>query len=91
MLLGATLMTLGGCVVGRQTAFNPADFGGMLRKGSGIVTGRVSVDTPNQGTIHPQFQPIILVPVNAYTTENVQRRFINGENLQTFGQAHSPV
>ncbi len=81
LLLGTALMTLGGCVVGRQTAFNPADFSGMVRKGAGVVTGRVSVDTQNQGTIHPHFQQIVLVPVNAYTAENVQRRFINGENL----------
>ena len=74
-------MTMGGCVAGRQTAFNPADFSGMQRKGTGLVTGRVSVDSSNQGTIHPHYQQIVLVPVNAYTTENVQRRFINGENL----------
>jgi hypothetical protein len=81
-LLGSALLTLGGCTVGRQTAFNPADFSSATRKGSGVVAGRVSVDTQNHGTIHPHFQQIILVPVNPYTTENVQRRFINGENLQ---------
>jgi hypothetical protein len=82
LLLGVAAMMSGGCAVSRQTAFNPADFSGALRKGSGTVTGRVSVDTQNHGPIQPRYQPIILVPVNAYTTENVQRRFINGENLQ---------
>ncbi|WP_131989558.1 hypothetical protein [Chthoniobacter flavus] len=82
LLLGATVWMWSGCVVGRQTAFNPADFGGMTRKGTGVVTGQVSVDTQNHGTIYPHFQQILLVPVNAYTTENVQRRFINGENLR---------
>ncbi len=81
LFLGATLVMSSGCVVSRQTAFNPADFSGMQRRGSGVITGQVSVDTSNAGTIHPHYQPIILVPVNAYTTENVQRRFINGENL----------
>ncbi len=80
--LGVTVIMLGGCTVGRQTAFDPAEFSGMTRKGTGVVTGQVSVDTQNHGTIHPHFQPIFLVPVTAYTTENVQRRFINGENLQ---------
>jgi len=82
LLLGSSLLALGGCVVGRQTPFNPAEFSGALRKGSGVVTGRVSVDTQNVGTIHPHFQPVLLVPVNTYTTENVQRRFVGGENLQ---------
>jgi hypothetical protein len=83
MLLSAMLVTFSGCVVSRQTAFNPADFNSMQRKGSGVISGRVSVDTSNAGTIHPHFQQIILVPVNAYTTENVLRRFINGENLHS--------
>ena len=76
-------MTLSGCVVGRQTPFNPADFSSTLRPGSGVVTGQVSVDSEYHGMIHPHFQPIVLVPVNSYTTENVQRRFINGENLHS--------
>jgi len=82
-LLGSALVLLSGCVVGRKTAFNPTDFSGTMHKGTGVVTGRVSVDTQNQGTIHPHYQQIVLVQVNAYTTENVQRRFINGENLHT--------
>lgn len=81
LLPSIALLTLGGCVVGRQTAFNPADFSGMTRRGSGVVTGQVSVDTQNHGTIYPHFQPVFLLPVNACTTENVQRRFVNGENL----------
>lgn len=82
LLPGACLMMLGGCVVSRQTAFNPAEFSGTTRQGTGVVTGRVSVETQGVGTIHPHSQPILLVPVTTYTTENVQRRFINGENLQ---------
>jgi hypothetical protein len=70
-----------GCVVSRQTPFNPSDFSSGLRVGSGTVTGRIAVDTSNVGTIQPHYQPIILVPVNTYTTENVQRRFVNGKNL----------
>lgn len=63
LLPGACLMMLGGCVVSRQTAFNPAEFSGTTRQGTGVVTGRVSV-----GTIHPHSQPILLVPVTTYTT-----------------------
>ena len=80
-LLLVAALTLGGCAVSRQVAFNPADFSVAQHKGSAVVTGQVSVDTQNHGTLHPHFQPLILVPVNAYTTENVQRRFIGGEKL----------
>ena len=72
LLVGLTFLGFMGCTVGRQVPFNPDEFSGMLRKGSGIVTGRVSVDTQHQGTIHPHFQQIILVPVNAYSAENVR-------------------
>jgi len=80
-LLLVAALALGGCVVSRKVAFNPADFSGIQRKGTGVVSGQVSVDTQSHGTLHPHFQPLILVPVNAYTTENVQRRFIGGEKL----------
>lgn len=89
LLPSIALLTFSGCVVGRQTAFNPADFSGMTRHGSGVITGRVSVETQNHGTIHPHFQPIFLLPVNAYTTENVRRRFIKGENLQAADKRQS--
>jgi hypothetical protein len=80
-LLILAALALGGCAVGRQVAFNPADFSVMQRKGSAVISGQVSVDTQNHGTLHPHFQPIVLVPVNTYSTENVQRRYIGGEKL----------
>ncbi len=83
LLLGGAVLLLGGCAVGRQVAFNPADFRAVSHKGTAVVSGQVSVDTQNNGTLHPHFQPIVLVPVNGYSTENVQRRFLKGERLQS--------
>ena len=87
LLSGAFLIlagfAFGGCAVSRQVPFNPADFSVMSHKGTAVVGGQVSVDTQDHGTIHPHFQQINLVPVNAYTTENVQRRFLKGERLHS--------
>ena len=73
---------LTGCTESRQTQFNEADFIAAAARGSGVVTGEVYLMLGNQKLTADQ-EVVVLVPVNAYTTENVRRRFLGGENLQS--------
>jgi hypothetical protein len=71
-----------GCTETRQTQFNEADFIAASARGSGAVTGQVYLMLGNQKITADQ-EVVVLAPVNAYTTENVRRRFLGGENLSS--------
>jgi hypothetical protein len=47
-----------------------------------VVTGQVYLMLGNQKLTADQ-EVVVLAPVNAYTTENVRRRFLGGENLSS--------
>ena len=73
---------LGSCApeVPQQVAFNEAAFSGYGGSGSGQVTGRVAavIDVERLAP----FTKVTLMPANAYTTEIVQRSYVQQENLQ---------
>jgi hypothetical protein len=64
----------------RQTPFNEADFAKTRGAGSGSITGQGYIVMKND-SIRFLDTSIDLVPVNAYTTEIIQRRLIEGHNL----------
>jgi hypothetical protein len=80
LILFASLLT--GCTESRQTQFNEADFIAASARGSGMVTGEVYLMLGNT-KLTADREVVVLAPVNAYTTENVRRRFLGGENLQS--------
>ena len=87
-LLFAAALALSSCVVARKAPFNESDFQQTSGKGSGTVTGQLTAGLIHVGWTgnHPKTlvgsnEPITLLPVNAYTDETIQRKFINGENL----------
>jgi len=74
---------LTGCAVSRTVPFNEADFTHALKNGTSTVTGQAYVITKDGTTYYADHQVVVLAPVNAYTTENIRRRFVNGENLRS--------
>jgi hypothetical protein len=80
LTLFASLLT--GCTESRQTQFNEADFIAASARGSGVVTGEVYLMLGST-KVTADREVVVLIPVNAYTTENVRRRFLGGENLQS--------
>jgi hypothetical protein len=75
----AVALFLGSCVAEqpRLVAYNEAAFAGYGGSGSGQVTGRVVLgERVAANTI------VSLMPVNAYTTETVQRLYAVRENLR---------
>ncbi len=65
----------------RQVAFNEADFRWAGGTGTGSVVGQGYVKM-NSGKIrYVENTSMALTPVNTYTSESIQRRYINGENL----------
>ena len=80
LIIFASLLT--GCTQSRQTQFNEADFIAASARGSGVVTGQVYLMLGNQ-KLTADREVVVLAPVNAYTTENVRRRFLEGENLSS--------
>ena len=80
LTLFASLLT--GCTESRQTQFNEADFIAASAHGSGVVTGEVYLMLGST-KVTADREVVVLIPVNAYTTENVRRRFLGGENLQS--------
>lgn len=76
-------MALGGCAVSREVPFNPADFARSAAPGSGKVTGQVYAILRNGRSLTADGEPVVVAPVNAYTTENIQRRYIGGEHLRS--------
>jgi hypothetical protein len=80
----AAALFLGACAPEqpRQVAFNEAAFAGYGGSGSGQVTGRtVALIGVTAEKLAP-FTNVNLMPVNAYTTEIVQRSYVRRENLQ---------
>jgi hypothetical protein len=80
LIIFASLLT--GCTESRQTQFNEADFIAAAARGSGVVTGQVYLMLDNQ-KLTADREAVALAPVNAYTTENIRRRYLGGENLQS--------
>jgi hypothetical protein len=80
LILFASLLT--GCTESRQTQFNEADFIAASARGSGVVTREVYLMLGNT-KVTADREVVVLAPVNSYTTENVRRRFLGGENLQS--------
>lgn len=82
MSFAVLFLVLCGCTVSREVSFNEADFVGTSAHGSGVVAGRAYA-IANDKKLDAGDATVVLTPVNAYTTENVRRRFVNGENLQS--------
>jgi hypothetical protein len=82
LLLIIFVSLLTGCTESRQTRFNEADFITAAARGSGVVTGQVYLMLDNQ-KLTADREGVALAPVNAYTTENIRRRYLGGENLQS--------
>ena len=87
-LLAAAAVAFSSCVASRQVSFNEADFARTTGTGSGSVTGHASVTFSWQDWTGPQTttrtadsETVVLLPVNAYTTESIQRKYIAGVNL----------
>lgn len=77
------LLWLAACTASRQVAFNEADFAATAGHGSGTISGRVFAVLDGDRTVGAGHDVVALAPVNAYTAENIQRRFVNGENLRS--------
>ncbi len=64
-----------------KVAFDEKAFTETARSGSGTVTGRAYCTY--RGDEYPANQEYVdLLPVNAYTTESIQRGFLRGQKLQ---------
>ena len=63
--------------------FNEADFVGTSGRGTGVVTGHAYGILNNNKVLDADHEIVVLTPVTPYTTENVRRRFVKGENLQS--------
>ena len=68
-------------IVPRQAPYNEADFARTGGAGSGAVTGQVFITMTNHTTRVGAGVVLVLLPVNAYTTETIQRKYEGGENL----------
>ncbi|HEY4813623.1 MAG TPA: hypothetical protein VIH58_03050, partial [Chthoniobacterales bacterium] len=79
LFLFIVVSLLTGCTQSRQTQFNEADFIAAAARGSGAVTGQVYLMLDNTKLTADQ-EIVALAPVNAYTTENIRRHFLGGEN-----------
>jgi len=80
--LGMATLLIAACAAApRRVPFNEAEFIPTSGKGTGTVVGRAYATTKDGVTHYAQRSLMDMVPVNAYTTETDQRRFINGEKL----------
>jgi hypothetical protein len=70
-----------GPVVPRRTLFREADFARTGGAGSGSVTGQVFITMTDNTTRVGAGVTLVLLPVNTYTTETIQRKYEGGENL----------
>lgn len=69
-------------IVSHQVPFREADFAAPHGHGTGSVTGQVSVPLGNGfSTIVGVDEKPQLLPVNAYTSEIIQKQFVEGRNL----------
>lgn len=76
-------LTFSSCAEPRKTPFNEADFASAAANGSGVVSGQVYCLVNGNEKLTADVEWVAVVPVNAYTTENIRRRFIKGEHLQS--------
>jgi hypothetical protein len=79
--LSVLVLVLCGCTASREVPFNEADFVGASGRGTGVVTGRAYCVLGDNKELDAGNAIVVLTPVTPYTTENVRRRFVNGENL----------
>lgn len=77
------LLSLAACSASRRVAFNEADFAATPGRGSGAVSGRVLAVLDGGRTVAADHEVVAVAPVNAYTSENIQRRFRKGERLRS--------
>ena len=68
-------------IVPRQAQYHEADFAHTSGAGSGSVTGQVFITMTNHTTRIGADVVLVLLPVNAYTTETIERKYEGGENL----------
>jgi len=87
-LILVAALALSSCEVARQVPFNEAVFKRTSGTGSGTVTGQLTAGLTSVGwtgrhdsTLVGSNEDIALLPVNAYTDESIQRKYIKGENL----------
>lgn len=80
----AAALFLGACAPEqpRQVSFSEAAFAGYGGSGSGQVTGQAVASIGATAKKLVVFTNVNLMPVNAYTTEIVQRLYLKRENLQ---------
>jgi hypothetical protein len=70
-----------GCAVSRDVPYNEAEFAATSGHGSGVVSGHAYAVLGDGDVVDAAGEMVVVAPVTAYTTENVHRRFIRGENL----------
>jgi hypothetical protein len=81
LVVSLALSSCDGPIVQQQVPFVEADFAPVRCAGSGAVAGRAFV-VMESGTVRfPIHSEMYAVPVNAYTTEIVTRKYARGENL----------
>src|SRR5262245_49574300 len=81
--LAVQFLVFSGCTVSREVPFNEADFVGTSGHGTGVATGRAYGILNDNKVLDAEHEIVVLTPVTPYTTENVRRRFVKGENLQS--------
>ncbi len=79
----AMCLMVGGCTATRQQPFVEGDFTKTAGPGSGVVSGHAYAVMNNNDVLNAEQETVVLTPVTSYTTENVQRRFMRGENLRS--------
>jgi hypothetical protein len=67
--------------VPHQVTYRDADFAAARGTGSGAVVGQAFATMEDNSVRYLENSSIDLQPVNAYTTEIIERRFARGENL----------
>lgn len=82
-LISTLCLVVGGCTATRQEPFVEGDFAKTSGPGSGVVSGHAYAVMNNNDVLNADQETVVLTPVTSYTTENVQRRFMRGENLHS--------
>jgi hypothetical protein len=84
VLLGVVTLFSWSCAtpeVPRLVTFKEADFARTGGTGSGTVAGQAFTVLTDKSVRYGKDVWLLLLPVNAYTTESIQRKYIAGENL----------
>ncbi len=86
-LLWTALLLTSSCaegpVVTRRVPFNESEFKWTRGHGTGAVDGHAFIELKDGTVWYGRRTLIMLFPVNAYTTEFMERRYGKGENLAT--------